>query len=236
MSSLLCWRSVSGGPHAPPGPSTSRGAAAWPRRAPQSAFPLPSFLPSRRARHQEQGRARGEVQQGGRQDGQHHHLRVGRDWQPHPAGGHHPPHQRVRRGLRCRGPARGVLCHRSKAWGWKQACAPHGEAPPAPFGLTPCGGAAQRPLAKWKQSAPARDCPAPACALLGGGRGLHLSRAAVLGDWVGPERAVLWSSFSREHIQRSVSACKWSRAGRTVSLSLQPERYPSSRFLNGRQE
>lgn len=48
MSSLLCWRSVSGGPHAPPGPSTSRGAAAWPRRAPQSAFPLPSFLPAGR--------------------------------------------------------------------------------------------------------------------------------------------------------------------------------------------
>lgn len=48
-----------------------------------------------RARHQDQGRARGEVLQGGRQDGQHHHLRVGRDWQPHPAGGHHPPHQRV---------------------------------------------------------------------------------------------------------------------------------------------
>lgn len=48
MSSLLCWRSVSGGPHAPPGPSTSRGAAAWRRRAPQSAFPLPSFLPAGR--------------------------------------------------------------------------------------------------------------------------------------------------------------------------------------------
>lgn len=60
----------------------------------------------RRASHQDQGRARGEVLQGGGQDGQHHHLRVGRDRRPHPAGGHHPPDQRVRTG-----PGRAALCH-----------------------------------------------------------------------------------------------------------------------------
>lgn len=62
------------------------------------AVPPLSRASPRRASHQDQGRARGEVLQGGRQDGQHHHLRVGRDRRPHPAGGHHPPDQRVRTG------------------------------------------------------------------------------------------------------------------------------------------
>lgn len=62
------------------------------------ASPPPPPLPPRRASHQDEGRARGEVLQSGGQDGQHHHLRVGRDRRPHPAGGHHPPDQRVRMG------------------------------------------------------------------------------------------------------------------------------------------
>lgn len=104
MSSLLCWRSVSGVRHAPPPgrPRVSRVAvvgAGWRGRAPRPGPPPPlSRASPRRASHQDEGRARGEVLQSGGQDGQHHHLRVGRDRRPHPAGGHHPPDQRVRMG------------------------------------------------------------------------------------------------------------------------------------------
>lgn len=100
MSSLLCWRSVSGARHAPPPgrPRVSR-VAGWGGGGAVSRpdSPLSRRFP-RRASHQDEGRARSEVLQSGGQDGQHHHLRVGRDRRPHPAGGHHPPDQRVRMG------------------------------------------------------------------------------------------------------------------------------------------
>lgn len=104
------------------------------------AVPPLSRASPRRASHQDQGRARGEVLQGGGQDGQHHHLRVGRDRRPHPAGGHHPPDQRVRTGPRA------ALCH------------PRGTRPPLP--PAPCYRAsALRSLSRLNPPFPGQNMP-----------------------------------------------------------------------------